>query len=149
MNELEKALPTSALWEQLFKASSVEQFFSQNENEISLPPFSKYIGELCKARGEAPERVIRRANIERSFGHSIFRGDRNPSRDTVLQLAFGFGADMELAQSLLKHAGHSPLYPRVQRDIVIGYCLFHGTGFLETQHILMELGLPLIGGAIK
>lgn len=149
MNGLSNALPTSALWEQLFKASSVERFLGQNEGHIGLLPFSEYIGELCKQRGEAPERVIKRANIERSFGHSIFRGDRNPSRDTVLQLAFGFGADMDLAQSLLKHAGHSPLYPRVPRDVVIGYCLFHGTNFLETQRILMELGLPLVGGTVK
>ncbi|MCE5234717.1 MAG: hypothetical protein LLF87_01505 [Eubacteriales bacterium] len=149
MNEVSNALPTSALWEQLFKASSVEHFLGQNEGDIGLLPFSEYIGELCKQRGEAPERVIKRANIERSFGHSIFRGDRNPSRDTVLQLAFGFGADMDLAQALLKHAGHSPLYPRVPRDVVVGYCLFHGTSFLETQRILMELGLPLVGGTIK
>lgn len=149
MNELSNPLPTSVLWEQLFKASSVEQFLGQNESHIGLIPFSEYISALCKQRGEAPERVIKRANIERSFGHSIFRGDRNPSRDTVLQLAFGLDADMELAQALLKHAGHSPLYPRVPRDVVVGYCLFHSTSFLETQHILMELGLPLVGGTVK
>ena len=149
MNESEKSLPTSILWEQLFKAPSIEQFIGRNESEIGLLPFSEYISELCEYRGEVPGRVIKRANIERSFGHAIFRGDRNPSRDTVLKLAFGFGADMELAQSLLKHAGHSLLYPRVQRDIVIGYCLFHHKSLVETQYILMELGLPLIGGTIK
>lgn len=35
------------------------------------------------------EYMIRRANIERSCGHQIFRHSINQSRDTVLQLAFG------------------------------------------------------------
>ena len=149
MDENQKPLPTSDLWEQLIKADSVEQFIWQNQSEMGMPTFCEYISDLCKERGEVAERVIKRANIERSFGHSIFRGDRNPSRDTVLQLAFGFGANVSLTQSLLRHAGHSLLYPRVPRDTVIGYCLIHGTSFIETQHLLMELHLPLIGGAIK
>lgn len=147
MSEIEKPLPTSALWDQIFKASSVDEFYSQHENEIGLLSFSEYISSLCKQRGEVPERIIKRANIERVFGHAIFRGDRNPSRNTVLQLAFGFDANVELAQSLLKHAGHSALYPRVPRDAAIIYCLFHHMSVADTQHILLELGLPLMGGA--
>ena len=149
MDDHKKPLPTSDLWDQLIKATSIGQFIGQNEGEIGLPAFCKYISALCKERGEVTEHIIKKANIERSFGHAIFRGDRNPSRDTVLQLAFGFEADVELAQSLLWHAGHSPLYPRVPRDAAISYCLIHRTGFIEPQHILMELGLPLIGGGIK
>ncbi len=149
MDEPKKSLPTSALWEQLFKASSIEQFYSNHENEIGLPAFFEYITSLCKQRCEVPERIIKKANIERAFGHAIFRGDRNPSRNTVIQLAFGFDADVESAQSLLKHAGHSLLYPRVPRDAVISYCLFHHMSLIETQHILLKLGLPLIGDAKK
>ena len=149
MSNEKKPLPTSKLWEQLVKATSVKQFIGQNESEIGLPAFCEYISALCRESGEVPERVIKKANIERSFGHAIFRGDRNPSRDTVLQLAFGFGADVKLAQSLLRHAGHRSLYPRVPRDTAISYCLIHGMSFIETQHILMELNLPLIGGTIK
>ena len=149
MTDADTASRTSTLWEQLFKAPSVEQFLSQNANAILQVPFPAYLNALCEQRGEVPEHVIKRANIERSFGHSIFRGDRKPSRDTVLQLAFGFGADVELAQSLLKHAGHSALYPRVRRDVVISYCLLHGRNLVQTQQVLSELTLPLIGGARK
>lgn len=149
MSDNKKPLSTSKLWEQLIKATSAKQFIGQNESEIGLPAFCEYISTLCKERNEVPERVIKKANIERSFGHAIFRGDRNPSRDTVLQLAFGFDADVELAQSLLWHAGHSPLYPRVPRDATISYCLLNNTGIIEAQRILMELDLPLIGGRIK
>lgn len=149
MNELKKPLPTSALWEQIFKAASVDEIYCQHDNQAAMPSFSEYISSMCKQRGEVPERIIKKANIERTFGHAIFRGDRNPSRNTVLQLAFGFDADVDLAQSLLKHAGHSALYPRVPRDAVISYCLYHHMGFMNTQHILLELDLPLMGGAIK
>jgi len=137
---------TDALWNQLFKAPSLEHFIGKNEEAIGLAPFHVFITELCENRGEVPERIIKRGDVERSFGHQLFRGSRKPSRDTVIQLAFGFCADIELTQSLLKHAGHSPLYPKVKRDVAISYCIFHRFSLLETQSVLMELGLPLIGG---
>ena len=107
------------------------------------------IRELCKQRNEPAERVILRAGIERSFGHALFRGDRKPSRDTVLQLAFGFGADVELTQTLLKRAQHSTLHPRVRRDVVISYALMHGKSFEAAQCSLSDYGLPLLGGTRK
>ena len=149
MNSMKQTLSTSALGEQIFTSSSIEEIYRQHDNQAAMPSFSEYISSLCKQRGEVPERIIKKANVERAFGHAIFRGDRNPSRNTVLQLAFGFDADVDLAQSLLKHAGHSALYPRVPRDAVISYCLYHHMGFMNTQHILLELDLPLMGGAIK
>ena len=111
-----------------------------------MPQFQEYITELCRRRNEAPERVIGRANIENSFGHQIFSGRRKPSRDTVIQLAFGFEADVDTAQALLKYAGKSQLYPRVKRDAAIIYCLHNHISLIKTQMILHDLALPLIGG---
>lgn len=146
MSETKEKPPTGALWDRLFKAPTLEGFMAGNESAIGLEPFCVFISRLCTQMGEVPERIIKRADIERSFGHQIFRGSRRPSRDTVLQLAFGFGADIDLTQELLRHSGHSPLYPRVKRDVAISYCLHHRTGLIEAQNVLVELGLPLIGG---
>jgi len=147
MDRRDPPLATDVLWDQLFEAPSFERFVSDNQEEIGLPSFSEYIRVLCRQKGEAAERVIRRANIERSYGHQIFRGSRRPSRDTVLQLAFGFGADLPQVQALLKHAGHSPLYPRIERDAAIGYCLHHRMSLIDAQSVLAELRVPLIGGS--
>lgn len=133
----------------LIKAPSADSFITEHGKELDLPPFHVFIRSLCEKRGEAPDRVIRRADIEKSYGHSLFRGSRRPSRDTVLQLAFGFEADLELAQELLKHAGHSPLYPRVCRDVVIAFCLMRSMSFHETQSMLSGKALPLIGGKMR
>lgn len=150
MNKNSPSFSTSKLLRLLFKAPNLEQFIRNNLEEMQLLSFSEYITELCKKQGNVAERIIKRANIERSFGHQIFRGSRNPSRDTVLQLAFGFEADVETAQELLKFARMSALYPRMKRDAAIIYCLHHHFSVMETQQVLYEMGLPLLGnGEIK
>lgn len=140
---------TSALWTNLFQAPSVKTYFENNDEELGLPAFFEYIASLCHERSEVPERIIKRAGIERAFGHQIFRGARNPSRDTVLQLAFGFQADVEQAQLLLRHAGRCALYPRIKRDATICYCLKNGYSITETQQMLEYFKLPMIGREMK
>ncbi|NCB51658.1 MAG: hypothetical protein EOM54_07250 [Clostridia bacterium] len=137
---------TSTLFRQLFKTSNIKAFTENNSAEMRLPSFSEYISGLCADRGEVPERIIKRADIERSFGHQLFKGTKNPSRDTVLQLAFGFEADVDTAQELLRYAGMSALYPRVKRDAAIIYCLHNRFTIVETQNVLSDMKLPLIGG---
>ena len=137
---------TSALFRMLFKTPSIKGFAEKNADEMRLPTFCEHITRLCADHGEVPERVIKRANIERSFGHQLFKGTKKPSRDTVLQLAFGFEADVDAAQELLKYAGMSALYPRVKRDAAIIYCLHNRFTIVETQNVLHDMKLPLIGG---
>lgn len=136
---------TSTLFKNLLKTPDLGQFVSKYSDEMKLESFSEYITQLCKNRSEVPEHIINRANIERSYGHQIFRGSRRPSRDTVLQLAFGFNVDIDGAQELLRYAGKSPLYPRVKRDAAIIFCLHNSLSIVEAQAVMQEMELPLIG----
>ena len=137
---------TQDLWARLFQAPSVDGFFAEHDSNLELPAFSDYITELCKAKGEKPERVIKRGNIETSYGHRLFAGGRNPSRDTVLQLAFGLELNTDGTQQLLKVAHMAPLHPKVKRDAVIAFCLHHHSPLTEAQQTLHDNHLPLIGG---
>lgn len=139
-------LTTDELLELLFKENNIERFLSRTDTDFFMPSFNEYITGLCKKICSVPEHVISKANIERSYGHQLFSGRRNPSRDTVIQLAFGFDADVEQAQTLLKIAQKNPLYPRIKRDSAIIYCLHNGISIVETQIILHDLGLPILGG---
>jgi hypothetical protein len=145
LDEHTHQIRTSTFFRNLFKTSSIKEFIEKNRDEMCLPSFSQYITKLCEKKKEVPERIIRRANIERSFGHQLFKGTKKPSRDTVLQFAFGFEADVDMAQEMLKHSRMSPLYPRVKRDAVILYCLNNRFTIVETQNVLHEMELPLIG----
>lgn len=142
----EKKLTTAELMDLLFKEKSIERFLSRSETDFFMPSFSEYITSLCRKNRSVPEHVISRSNIERSYGHQLFSGRRNPSRDTVIQLAFGFEATVEQAQVLLRVAQKNPLYPRVKRDSAIIYCLHNGISIVEAQIILHDLGLPILGG---
>ena len=143
----EKQLSTLELWAKLFRSASVERYLSGSDAVQELPSFSDYIKMLAEERNEKPEAVISRGGIESSFGHKLFSGTRKPSRDTVIQFAFGFGMDAEETQKLLKVARAVAMHPRVKRDAVIAYCLQYRKSFMDTQQLLYDNHLPLIGGS--
>ena len=139
-------ISTDELLALLFKERNLEQFLQRNESAYLTASFSEYLNDWCRKRVEVPEQVIRRANLEKSFGHQLFSGKRKPSRDTVIQLAFAMDADVPQAQEMLKIARKSPLYPRIKRDTVIIYCLHNHISLVETGIILTDLKLPALGG---
>lgn len=137
---------TSTLLNKLFKTSNLKGFIERNAKNMEIPLFYIYISDLCQTMGQVPERIIKMSSIERTYGHQLFNGTRKPSRDKVIQLAFGFGLDVEETQSLLKIAQKSQLYPKIKRDAVIIYCLNNQKSIIETQGILETLELTLLGG---
>ena len=142
-------ISTDELLALLFKERNLEQFLQRNESAYLTASFSDYLNAWCKKHVEVPEQVIRRANLEKSYGHQLFSGKRNPSRDTVLQLAFAMDADLPQAQEMLRIARRSPLYPRIKRDAVLIYCLHNHISLVDAQIILQDLELPLLGGREK
>ena len=136
---------TSVLLSRLFKARDFEGFAEENGLTNKTPAFHSYISELCRQMDQIPEHIIRQSMIERTYGHQLFNGTRNPSRDKVIQLAFGFGLDVEATQKLLVAAQKSPLYPKIMRDAAVLYSINHKKNILETQDLLQDLGLSLLG----
>ena len=144
-----KKVRTSTLLRRLFKAPNLNGFIENHADAIRTPSFHEYISELCKAVDQVPERVIRQSSIERTYGHQLFNGTRKPSRDKVIQLAFGFCLDVDGTQKLLRMAQKSPLYPRIKRDAAILYCISHHMCVMDAQSILHDLQLTLLGGTEK
>lgn len=142
-------ISTDELLALLFKERNLEHFLQRNESAYLTASFGEYLNNWCRQHLEVPEQVIRRANLEKSYGHQLFSGKRNPSRDTVLKLAFAMQADLAQAQDMLRIARRSLLYPRIKRDAAIIYCLHNHVSLVDTQIILQNLELPLLGGREK
>lgn len=149
MSKLSEQIRTSRLMSRLFKTHDLPVFFQKNESHMQANIFSEYITQLCRERDLVPGHVINLAQIERSYGHQLFNGTRKPSRDKVLQLAFGFALNVEETQRLLRAADKSLLYPKIKRDAVILHCLAHGKNLFETQETLNYFNLTLLGGDVK
>lgn len=136
---------TSSLLSRLFKTAELKDFIETFDGAFIKPSLHEHLQRLCAERGLVPEHVIKGCGIDRTYGHQLFSGVRQPSRDKVIQLAFGFPLDVEETQKLLKVAGKSPLYPKIKRDAVLLYCLKNRIGFIDAQEALQELSLPLLG----
>ncbi len=138
-------LSTSTLLKRLFKTASIMRFLNHFDREMENVSFDTYITELCIRKNVIPEHVILNGGIERTYGHQLFSGRRKPSRDKVIQLAFGFELTYNETQTLLKAARKSQLYPKIKRDAAVIFALKRKVGIVEFQNMLHDLKLPLLG----
>ena len=136
---------TKLLLERLFRAPDVGTYLRDNAELMEMPSFARFICALCEALPLSRAAVIARSDIPRNYAYQLFNGIRKPSRDKVIQLAFGFGLDVEGAQELLKIARQAPLYPKIPRDIVLLRCLHEKRSVWEAQDALDSMGLTLLG----
>lgn len=143
--QIKTARNTELLLERLFKAPDLKTYMENNADLMAMPPFGPLITGLCKKAGMPKACVIDRSEIPRNYAYQLFSGIRNPSRDKVIQLAIGFGMDVENTQELLKIARQAPLYPKIPRDSVILRCLHEHQNMGHTQNTLGAMGLTLLG----
>ena len=137
---------TREIERRLYAAQTFDGFLEENASGLVTPQICYHLSELCRTRGLKAVEVIRRANLERTYGHQLFNGTRKPSRDKLLQLAFGLSLTVEETQELLKVARKSPLYSKIMRDAAVMRCLYDQQKLDDVQELLNRPGLTLLGG---
>jgi hypothetical protein len=123
---------TADLMARVISEKSITNFLSENKQHLKEPTLANHLSELCAEKGIGPLKVVENARISKLFAKDIFSGKRNPSRDYVICIAFGFGLNLDECQKLLLVAKRSALYPRIPRDAVIIHCL-HNNPKLPTS----------------
>lgn len=138
-------ISTGALVSRIIKGKDFWKIMEDNDAEFEERSVSEYLAELCQTYDMLPEHVIIKAQLDRTYGHQIFNGTRNPSRDKLLQIALGFGLTLKETQTLLKISGKSMLYAKIKRDAVCIYAISHKMGIMELQDMLISVDVPLLG----
>lgn len=141
------AVTTNTLLRRIVKGRDFQEILEADSQAFEERSVSEYLRSLCEERGLVSEQVIKKAQIDRTYGHQIFNGTRIPSRDKLIQLAFGFELTLDETQKLLKIAGKSILYAKIKRDAVCIFGISHKRSIMEVQYLLTSLGLPLLGEA--
>ncbi len=129
---------TEELLGELLDAPNIAAYVdAHNLEPITL---SAYLNHLLDAKSLKRSNVIRKANLNETFGYQIFTGQRNPSRDKVLQIAFAMSLSLKETSRLLQAAGVNDLYCKRRRDAIIAFCLNKGCSLRQANEELYRFG---------
>ena len=136
--------PSATVKHNLKNALSFDDFLARNNAHMLDQSLSEYLNTLLAQKGLRRADVIRDADLDKGYVHQIFNGDKKPSREKLLSLAFGMHLNEEETQRMLKLAGHSELYARVKRDALILFAIQRGMSLTDTDKALYKMELPTL-----
>lgn len=104
-----------------------------------FPAFSQVLRKLLDQAGLSAPEWMAAANLSKSYGYQILRGERTPGRDVLLRTALVLRLSLQETQRLLAVGGCGALYPRVRRDAAVVFALNQQMTLLETEELLASL----------
>lgn len=105
----------------------------------------EYFAALLDRHGLTVAEAVKRADLDKDFGRQILIGERMARRDYYIRLAIGMGLSFPETQSMLNFVGHGPIYAVRERDAAVLYAIQRGYNLMQTQYLLDEHDLPVLG----
>lgn len=127
---------TGNLFHKLRGSESGMTFLQENRRS---PVFSKVLRDLLDQEGLSAPEWMAAANLSKSYGYQILRGERTPGRDVLLRTALVLRLTLQETQRLLAVGGCGALYPRVRRDAAVVFALNQRMTLLEAEELLASL----------
>lgn len=122
-----------------FEARFLDQFL-RHDNRIG-----RFIDDLLWKYGKNQATVSEMAGLSRSYVGNIVRGRQNePERDVLIAICLAIGTTIDEVQYLLRYSGHSPLYVRRRRDVVIWFGFMKHMSVISVNLELDRLGLDTL-----
>lgn len=127
---------TEELLQELLSRPKVDTFVEKNDlTDFSLPEIlSKFLTEKNLTRKD----VIAKTNLNQTHAYQIFSGQRNASRNKILQLAIAMNLNLKQTNKLLHAAGVSNLYCKNRRDAIIIFCIDKNFSLQKVDELLFE-----------
>jgi transcriptional regulator with XRE-family HTH domain len=122
----------------------IDEFLQEHEDEIKNIDLQTYLYELMERAGMTIPQIIEKASISRSLTYQIFSGQRSPNRNLLIRLALVMKLDVTETQRLLRIAKKGELYPRIQRDAAIIFCIQNKYSLIDTNELLESLGEAIL-----
>lgn len=125
----------------LLKSNTLDSYLSDNAGEFAESPMCSYINAVIEEKNLKKSDIIKKSGIQTNYAYQILSGLKKPSRDKLLSLCIGMNLTSDEAQTLLKHCGYSPLYPRNKRDCIIISALESHISVVKCNIILDDYNL--------
>ena len=128
VNELEQAKNTSEF----------EDFLKRNDVEMHRDSFGDCVLKLCAKYEVVPSILQPQIAISKSQFYSLLNGTRNPSKESVIKIAFGIKVTQSEVNELLRAAGYHALDPKTREDAIILFGLENGKEVGKIDELLKE-----------
>ena len=139
---------TEELTNDIKESKSIDLFIESNLQEFDSKLFVKTLQSFLQVMNISKQELIRRSCLNASFVYDIFNSKKTPSRDTVIKLSLALGLTLQESNRLLQLAGYSNLYPRIEREAIIIFCIHNRKGLGYTNDLLDEMQEELLFQAL-
>jgi transcriptional regulator with XRE-family HTH domain len=112
---------------------------------ISDKALHEFLQEMLFKYNLKKKEVIENANVDMTYGYQIFQGRRSPSREVLLQIAFGFPLTVQETKWLLYYGGVETLYPRIRRDAYLMFALKKKMSLSDVNQYLYDKKQSVLG----
>jgi len=138
-------MSSAVLNTELANTKNIDSFLKKYKRNMIPRNLPMHLEMLLEKKKLKKADVARDSQIDRKYVCQIFSGEKNPSRDKLILIAFGLHlSDME-TQTMLKLSGKRELYVRDVRDVIILSCLQNRKTVWETNDMLFRYGFELLG----
>lgn len=136
---------TNELVHEIKAATDIEDYLSKNKENMLTHSLPEHLNMLLSQKGIKRADVARSSLLDRAYVYQIFSGEKTPSRDKLIALAFGLHLSDEETQSMLKLSGNRELYAKDERDALILFSLQRKKTIFETNELLFSHSLSILG----
>lgn len=136
---------TEELNHEIKHATDIEDFLENNQEDLIRSTLAAHLKTLLSKKGIRKADVVRDSQLGRTYVYQIFSGEKTPSRDKLIAIAFGLHlSDME-TQTLLKISKNRELYARDERDAIILFAMQREMSIFDANALLFEHGFQVLG----
>lgn len=136
---------TNELVNEIKNSTNIEDYLGRNKKYLLTHSLSEHLNMLLSQKSISRADVVRNSLLDKAYVYQIFSGEKTPSRDKLIAIAFGLNLSDDETQQMLKLSGNRELYAKDKRDAVILFSLHHKKSIYETNELLFKLELTVLG----
>lgn len=122
----------------------LDNYLESIEDKYKDLDFINYVNELLEDKGIKKSDLIKRSDIDRTYGYQVLNGTKKPSRDKILMICIGGGFSLEETNRVLKLGNCGELYSKNIRDAVIIFGINKKLDILHINDLLYSRELDCL-----
>lgn len=124
--------------------ASPNRFMEVQGDADSSVLFHEYLTVQMADHGYDTAMLIKDTCISKTYMYQVVNGQRIPGRDIILRMALAMRMSVEETQRMLTIARKGALYPKIQRDAAVLFCIRTQKGLDNANILLEDLGEKIL-----